>query len=926
MAFLAWDQILGNAISFSNRWKEAEKEEAEAQPFTLDFIKIFGIPDPLKVGKFEVKINLDENRHGYFDYLWPEKIAIEMKSPGKDLKKAYEQLKEYVIHLPPEDMPDLMLVSDFENFNLYHRQTGKKTVFKLKDLRKHIREFAELAGYETSRNIEPQLDVNIEAAEKMAKLHDALLEYGYMGHQLEVYLVRLLFCLFADDTGIFPQSSFLDYIRNSKEDGSDLASRLSILFEVLNMPPEVRKLRLKLPQTLLQFQYINGKLFAEILGQADFDAKMRQLLIKCAEFDWSKISPAIFGSIFQGVMDKQQRREMGAHYTSEENILKLINPLFMDDLWAEFERIKTSPTKLEEFHNKLASLNFLDPACGCGNFLIITYRELRRLELAILKMKIANSQGHLDLDILLKVRVTQFYGIELEEFPAQIAQVGMWLMDHQMNLEAAETFGSYYVRLPLKQSATIRNDNALKFDWTELIPGEKISYILGNPPFSGARIMSREQKEELQEIFAGEKNFGDLDYVTCWFKKSDQIMQKFNHVKTALVATNSITQGVQPGLLWKPILEGGSNINFGYKTFKWQNDARGKAAVHCVIIGFNRQKNNNKFIFENDKKIKAKNINGYLVDAKNIYVESRNHPLSDVPEICIGCQPIDGGNYLFTEEEKEKFIKNEPKSKQYFYKFLGSDEFINNRKRYCLWLGDCPPNELKKMPICLQIIEQVRRFRAASPRKATRKLALTPTRFQVEVMPETDYLVIPKTSSEYRFYLPIGFENPKAICSDALFLIPNANLFHFGILTSIVHNAWIRATAGRLEMRYRYSKDIVYNNFPWPTSTAKEEENIKKLAQAILAARAKYPDSSLADLYDPLTMPPDLLKAHQRLDKAVLKLYGMTAATSEAEIVAKLLELYKYKNSVLKMYGKTAATSEAEIVAKLLERDKKKAK
>ena len=892
MALLTWEEMQANAIKFSSAWKDAKKEEAEAQPFTLDFIKIFGVADPLSVGEFEVKVPLDEGHTGYIDYFWPKKIAIEMKSPGKDLKKAYEQLKEYVVHLPPEQMPDMLLVSDFANFHLYHRTSGKKIAFKLKDLRRHLREFSQLAGYEIARAPEEQLEVNVQAAEKMASLHDALLDYGYAGHPLEIYLVRLLFCLFADDTGIFPKGAFLDYVENSQKDGSDLAGRLAKLFEVLDMPPEERKQHKLLTPTLLQFQYINGKLFSEILPLADFDGKMRQLLIQCGEFDWSRISPAIFGSIFQGVMDKKKRRALGAHYTSEENILKLINPLFMDDLWAEFEKIKASPARLDEFHNRIASLKFLDPACGCGNFLIITYRELRRLELAILKMKVETAQQHLDLGLLLKVRVNQFFGIEREEFPAQIAQVGMWLMDHQMNMEAAETFGSYYIRLPLKQSAVIEHKNSLKMDWLDVVPGKELSYILGNPPFVGARIMTRDQKEEVRNLFRDSRLASELDYVTCWFKKADEIMQKFPRVKTAFVATNSITQGVQPGLLWKPILENGSNINFAYKTFKWRNNARGNAAVHCVIIGFNRQKNTNKFIFENDEKIKAKNINGYLVDAKNIYVESRKKPISEVPEIGIGNKPIDGGNYLFVAKEMEEFIAKEPKSKKYFHRFMGAEEFLNNKERFCLWLGNCSPTELKKMPECLKLIKNVREYRLKSVSKPTQKLADKPTRFHVENMPDTNYLVIPEVSSERRFYLPIGFEGPETICSNLLFLMPNATLYHFGVLSSSVHNAWIRAVAGRLEMRYRYSKDIVYNNFPWPERDEKKEQRIKRLARDILDTRAKFAGSSLADLYGPLTMPPALLKAHQKLDKEVLKLYGISPAASEEEIVMKLFERY----------------------------------
>lgn len=670
MNSLTWEAILSNAIKFSHKWKDAKKEKAEAQPFMLDFMKVFGVNAPLSVGEFEVKVNVDDGRVGYFDYLWPKKIAIEMKTPGKDLKKAYEQLKNYVVHLRQEEMPDLLMVSDFANIHLYQRTTGKMSVFKLKDLRRHIREFAILAGYEISRIPEAQLEVNVEAAEKMAILHDALLEYGYSGHHLELYLVRLLFCLFAEDTDIFPKNAFLDYAANSKDDGSDLASRLEKLFEVLNMPPEERAKKKLLTSTLLQFQYINGKLFAEILPQADFDEKMRATLIECAKFDWSKISPAIFGSIFQGVMDKKKRRELGAHYTSEENILKLINPLFMDELWEEFERIKNSPAKLKEFHSKLAKLKFLDPACGCGNFLIITYRELRRLELAILKMLAEIDRKLITLEGFLKIGVHQFYGMEIEEFPAQIAQVGMWLMDHQMNMEASEAFGGLYARLPLKQSATIKNLNALETNWLDLIPGEEIGFILGNPPFAGARVMKPEQKEELFRIFAGNKNVGDLDYVSCWFIKANEIMEQFPHIKTAFVTTNSITQGIQTGLLWKPVNESGSFINFVHRTFKWQSEARGKAAVHCVIVGYGKHNDKNKYLFEDGEKIPSKMINGYLVDAENIYVESHQESLWNMPEIGIGNKPVDDGNYLFTEEEKDKFLMIEPSAEKYFHKWL----------------------------------------------------------------------------------------------------------------------------------------------------------------------------------------------------------------------------------------------------------------
>ena len=615
--------------------------------------------------------------------------------------------------------------------------------------------------------------------------------------------------------------------------------------------------------------------------------------MNCCAFDWNKISPAIFGAMFQGVMDKKQRRELGAHYTSEENILKLINPLFMDALWREFDRVKAVPARLDDFHHKIASLKFLDPACGCGNFLIITYRELRLLELEILKMKTNTGQRHLDISTMLKVSVEQFYGIEYEDFPCQIAQVGMWLMDHQMNLRVADMFGMYYARLPLTQSATIVHANALRMDWEDVVPAKELSYILGNPPFVGARIMSAEQKDDLLHVFEDTKNAGNLDYVFCWYKKAVEIMQKNRRISTALVSTNSIAQGEQVAILWKPFFDKGIHIHFAYRTFKWSNEAKGKAAVHCVIVGFGMQKQTDNFIVNNDTRHKAENINGYLIDASNICIESRKKPLCAVPEIGIGNKPIDGGYYLFTEAEKNEFVKKEPLSEKYFRKWLGSEEFINGKVRYCLWLGDCPPSELKSMPECLKRVDAVKQYRLASKSAPTRKLADKPRRFHVENMPTSEYIVIPEVSSENRYYIPIGFLHPDILSSNLVKIIPNATLYHFGILTSSVHMAWMRAVAGRLEMRYRYSKDIVYNNFPWPEANDKQKATIEPLAQAVLDARALFPESSLADLYDPLTMPPELLKAHQKLDRAVMKLYGFKANMAEAEVVAKLFERYQ---------------------------------
>ncbi|MDR1535006.1 MAG: class I SAM-dependent DNA methyltransferase, partial [Planctomycetota bacterium] len=842
------------ALNFAERWKAAAREKAQSQPFIIDFLRVFGVEDPERSGDFEFKVPLGD-RHGYIDYLWKGKIAVEMKTRGEDLNKAYDQLRGYALHLPANDMPDLLLVCDFENMVLYRRTTGEKSSFKTKSLSRQIRRFAEIAGYETVRLRENQIEVNVKAAEKMAQLHDALKEHGYGGHDLEVYLVRLLFCLFADDTGIFPRGSFANYLENSRPDGRDLTQRLAQWFETLDQPAEARAKRDLLAPELRQLNYVNGNLFAGRLPGADFNAAMRELLLDCCRFDWSGISPAVFGAMFQGVMDRERRRELGAHYTSEENILKLINPLFMDGLWAEFERVKVNPGKLDEFHHKIAGLRFLDPACGCGNFLIIAYRELRLLELEILKMKVGGGQRKLDISTLLRVGVEQFSGIEIEDFPCQIAQTGMWLTDHQMNLLVSGHFGMNYVRLPLLKSANIVHANALALDWEGVAPKGGLSYILGNPPFSGARIMGAPQKSDMRRVFGEQRGAGNLDYVTAWYKKAADFMDGAK-TRAAFVSTNSISQGEQPALLWEPLFaRRGIKIDFARRTFKWSNEARGKAAVHCVVIGFSQASNGGgKTIFAGDGKgRKAKNINPYLVDAPTVFIKGRSRPLCDVPEIGIGNKPIDGGHYLFTEEEKRDFIGREPGAKKWFRPWIGSDEFINRYRRYCLWLGDCPPVELRRLPEVLKRVEAVRRYRLASKSEGTRKLADTPTRFHVENMPGKTYVLMPRVSSELRNYIPIGFIRPNILTSDSAHIIPNATLYHFGVLTSGVHMAWVRVVCGRLKNDYRYSKDIVYNNFPWPETGREQKDGISGAAKEVLDAREMFPGASLADLYDPLT-------------------------------------------------------------------------
>jgi len=901
---LTWEAIQSHAVAFAIRWKDAKNEKSEAQMFVREFLEIFGVD--VTVGRFENPA-LREESHGFMDYFLPKKIAIEMKSKGKDLSEAYKQLKDYTVHLPSDEMPEVLMVSDFETIIHYNRTTGKRTQFKTKDLHKHVKRFATLAGYTAQRDQErdEQFEVNVRAAERMALLHDELLEHGYEGHDLEIYLTRLLFCLFAGDTGIFPKGNFYNYIVNSKEDGSDLSHRLSDLFDVLNMTEEDRAKRKLLSEELKQFRYINGTLFQKLLPKADFNEKMRKLLLECRSFDWSSISPAIFGAMFQGVMKQDLRRELGAHYTDLDNILKLLNPLFLDDLWQEFERVKATPAALDKFHDKIASLKFLDPACGCGNFLMLSYRELRLLELEILKMKVSTSQRRLDISMMLKVNVEQFYGIEIEDFPCQVAMVGMWLTDHQMNIKVSEQFGQYYARLPLMQCATIVHGNALRIDWKSIVPTDELSYIVSNPPYVGNKFRNARQKEDMQRVFLDAQK---LDYVCAWYKKAADMMSGTS-IRTGFVSTNSITQGEQVALLWKPLLERGIAINFAYRAFKWWNEAKGKAAVHCVIVGFSFVDAVRKYIFDGETKTSASRINPYLIEAPDVFMESRRKPICDVPAMSIGNRPADGGHLIFDNSEYKQLVKLEPQAKQYIRRLVGSEDYINNQKRYCLWLVNVPPAELRKMPEVMKRIIACKLDRENAQDVGRQKLAETPGLFREIFNPKT-FLLIPRVSSEKRRYIPIGFLGKQYIPHDTALIIPDATLYHFGILTSNVHMEWMRVVGGRLRTDYRYSKDIVYNNFPWAEATDAQKETIATLAQAVLDARAQFPNSSLADLYDPLTMPKELLKAHQNLDRAVMKLYKFKSGMSEAAIVAKLMEMYQKLTAPPTMLPEEAVLSE----------------
>jgi hypothetical protein len=782
----------------------------------------------------------------------------------------------------------------------------------------------------------------------MGKLHDRLKEIGYNGHPLEVYLVRILFLLFAEDTTIFNKQQFQDYIeQRTNEDGSDLASKLQELFQVLNTP---RKERFKnLDEQLAEFPYINGKLFEENLPTASFDSKMRQALLNCCYLDWSKISPAIFGSMFQSVLNPIERRNLGAHYTSEKNILKLIKPLFLDALWEEFESIKGNKNKLIEFHKKLSKLKFLDPACGCGNFLVITYRELRLLELEILRELYRLGQQVLDVREIILLDVDMMYGIEIEEFPARIAEVAMWLIDHQMNMLISNEFGQYFVRFPLIKSANIVHGNALQINWQSLlnpvntktiyaehaniinyiaesevpygtvnvftktsafktkeeieneIPNEiKFDYIFGNPPFVGKKEQNPAQKTDMEKIFSTYKGTGVLDYVTAWYFKSANYIQGTN-IKVAFVSTNSITQGEQVGIIWSLLFQKYRiKILFAHRTFKWKNEAKGNAAVHCVIIGFANFDTDNKQIFEYDfidgepNITKVKNINPFLVEGKDITVENRKTPICKVPKIKYGSMPIDNGNLILSNEDRNIAISKEPFIVEAIKRYTGGDEFINNKLRWCLWLKNVNPSLLKKSRFIIDRIEKTKKFRMNSNRKATNKLADFPMLFGEIRQPKTNYIIIPKVSSENRKYIPLGILEPSIISNGSALIIPDANLFIFGVLTSIMHMSWMKSTCGRMKSDFQYSASIVYNNFPWPEKpTDKQIKAIEEKAQKVLDTRAEFPNNSLADLYDPSTMPPALIKAHNELDKAVDFAYRSQPFTSEAKRMEFLFELYE---------------------------------
>jgi type I restriction-modification system DNA methylase subunit len=893
---LSWNEIKERAIAFSKEWEQESSEDAEAKSFWDAFFNVFGLTRR-RVASFEEPVKKSDGKGGFIDLLWKGNLLVEHKSRGKDLDRAFTQAKDYFSGLKERDLPRFVLVSDFARFRLYDLDKGEQHDFALKDLHKKVRLFGFIAGYE-SKAFSEQDPVNIAAAEKLGKLHDQLKASGYGGHALEVLLVRLLFCLFSEDNSIFERQQFRELIeQRTAVDGSDLGPMLANLFQTLDTIAGKRSS--KLDEQLAAFPYINGKLFTEVLPLAAFDSKMREALLNCTALDWALISPAIFGALFQSIMDKKARRDLGAHYTSEKNILKALGPLFLDELHLEFGRVKRDKKKLIAFHQKLARIKILDPACGCGNFLVIAYRELRLLELNVLaELYKSVSSGMLDVSLIVFVDVDQFYGIEIEEFPAQIAQVSLWMADHQMNLRVSEAFGQYFARLPLKKAPNVFHADALIIDWRSVIKPSELTYMVGNPPFLGHHLQSAAQKAQMISTYDKEdKAAGVMDFVSAWYCKAAAFIQG-TPIKVAFVSTNSITQGEQVGILWRSLMRRHPvHIFFAHKTFKWSSEARGKAAVYCVIIGFAAEDHATKFLFEYDSPegdphaVSAKRINAYLVDGPWVLLENRSKNLFGMPEMMYGSKPTDDGNFLFTDEEKKAFLSAEPGAKKFIKPFVSAHEYLHGEKRWVLWLVDATPADLAALPAVKARVKAVDTFRKASEAETTRAYR-HPTLFRQVTQPESDYIVVPCHSSENREFIPLGFMKKDRIVGNSCFSLPSATLYHFGVMMSRMHMAWVKYTCGRLKSDYRYSKDIVYNNFPWPPYSDKHKAAIEAAAQAVLDARARYPASTPSDLYDQVGMPVELTTAHAKLDRAVEKAYGLSGPTADSHRVKHLFDLY----------------------------------
>lgn len=921
-----------DAVEFVKRWIDKGDEKQHSQLFWTDLLSnVFHSTVNNETVKFEYRVQL--GHQSYIDvYLPDSRVIIEQKGSDIDLFKAakqsdgteltpFEQAKRYNVELPFSQKARWIVTCNFKTFLIYDMDQdlkGKDPVrIELEELPERINELQFLATFKNDKIIVEQ-ELSIKAGALIGKLYDGLIKQykdpkaDNTLKSLNKLCVRLVFCLYAEDAGLFDRHDchiFGNYIKNTET--KNIRKALIDLFEVLNQDPDKNERDPYLDEELAKFPYVNGNLFKVLDPQTEeipnFTDELKELLItECSEsFDWSNISPTIFGAVFESTLNPETRRSGGMHYTSIENIHKVIDPLFLDDLKAEFEEIKQYKTERKiaqectTFQNKLASLKFLDPACGSGNFLTETYICLRKLENEVILFR---SKGMSSLSVEdfnpVKVSIHQFYGIEINDFAVAVANTALWIAESQMLHETEEIIHRDIDFLPLKSNSNIVEGNALRMDWNDVIPVSELNYIMGNPPFIGARWMDSNQKTELINVFGKEwKGVGDLDYVCCWYKKTADYLIDNKKVISAFVSTNSISQGSSVFNLWKKLVEKYSlTINFAYTTFIWDSEASVKAHVHCVIVGFSfNNQTSKKFIFKDRIRYEASHINGYLIDGADTYIEKRSKPLCSVPSINLGGQAIDDGNLILTEEEQNNLVRKEPAIATYIRPYMMGKDFIDRKTRYCLWLDKADPSVLKKCPSVLERIENVKSFRESSNRESTKRASLTPSLFGAPFECKSDYIALPKVSSERRFYIPIDYLSSNIIPGDKLFVMENATLFHFGILNSSVHMSWMRTVAGRLKSDYSYSNTIVYNNFIWADATDDQKEKISKTAQAILDARALYPDSSFADLYDPLTMPPELLKAHKANDKAVLALYGFKSDATEEEIVVKLMQMYAEK-------------------------------
>ena len=898
---------------FSKEHENDCDEKQHEQQFWRDFYACFGISKSSAV-MFQARVIKVGGVRGYIDSFIPSVLLVEQKSLGRNLEDAYVQAQAYFHAIANEfEKPKYIITCDFQTFHLYDLQNNARDplVCKLNELSQRADWFMFLVDKEV-HVVSEELPVNRKAAEQIAKLHDALLKANYRGRDLESFLTRLLFCLFADDTGIFgTDGQFKHLVENTKEDGSDLGSALSLLFQVLNTPKDKRQTNLD--EALKAFEYVNGSLFQDQIQIPYFDFDLRTILLNCVRLDWSGISPAIFGSMFQAVLEdgatdtahrKESRNELGAHYTSERNILKVIEPLFLNELHSELENARGSKTKLTALYNKLSNLKFLDPACGCGNFLVIAYRELRRIENAVINELFFKDKQEGFITTQCRVNISQFYGIEIDGAAAHIARVALYITDHQLNLESAHKFGETRATVPLVATPHIHHANALRMDWNVVIKANECSYVFGNPPFIGKQNQSKDQKDDMEYVASKLKNFGLLDYVSCWYIKSIDYISNTD-IPVAFVSTNSITQGEQVPALWSWILQKGIKINFAHRTFKWGNEGKAVAAVHCVIIGFSFFDNKNKELFNyvddiNPIKEIVAHINPYLVDAPSIILDARRDQVSNSLPIVFGNMANDGGHLFLTDAEKSDLENAYPQSSKFIYRFYGAEEFINNINRWCLWLIAASAEDIRSIPPIYKRIEKVRDVRLKSNRDATKKLASTPYLFGEIRQTNNPYILIPRHSSENRDYIPIGFLDGNVICGDANSMIPNATLSHFAILTSKMHMAWVRVICGRIKSDFRYSNTIVYNNFIFPSPLTDVQINLlNESANKILSARNLFKNSTLADLYDPLTMPIELIQAHQTNNTYVDKVYGYSGADDDASRVAFMFKSYEKLTSLL---------------------------